>query len=118
MSLTSFLWIVVLCTLHLRMISTNKNNNCNLTVDLSNSGLNRLESNFLSSKFCVKKLILKNNELKELSPDLINSFKALEYLDISGNRLDIRSMFQCGVHGVLKTLIVDNQSKCSISFHA
>ena len=55
--------------------------------DLSDNFVEDIPRNFFENNHICKKIILKNNQIRSLRPDVFQPVKALEYLDLSGNML-------------------------------
>lgn len=88
----------------------NENSNiCNIALDLSNTGLKYLGSNFINTD-CVRSLILQNNIIEHLEEDFLKNQPNLEYLDLSRNRLELHDFFSLSGESRLQVIILDHNN--------
>lgn len=78
----------------------------NLTVNLSNTGINNLSVNFINPN-SVKKLILRKNQIKGFEEGFFTNYPQLEHLDLSENQIKINEFFSLKGMSNLKYLILD-----------
>ena len=89
--------------------NVNVNNNCDITLDLSNTGLNCLSANFLNTN-CLRNLILQNNTIQDFEEGIFDNQPYLEFLDLSRNQLSLSNFFRHGGQFSLKVLILDHNN--------
>lgn len=82
-------------------------NNCDITIDLSDTGLRRLSANFTNAQ-CVRSLTIQNNEIENFEENIFNHYPYMEYLDLSKNLLPLNKFFSYGGESSLKVLILDH----------
>ncbi|XP_016840739.1 protein artichoke-like [Nasonia vitripennis] len=82
-------------------------NSCDITIDLSDTGLRRLSVNFTNAQ-CVRSLNLQNNEIEDFKEKIFNQYPYMEYLDLSRNRLPLNKFFSYGGESSLKVFMLDH----------
>lgn len=98
--------IFVLAFIAAEATQSNVEKICSISLNVSNAGIQRINSHFINSKN-VQELILSNNEISEISEGAFSHMEHLEKLDISYNKLSAEQFFSSVSMSSLKSLSLD-----------